>query len=161
VIVRPARGQDAHGAAVAFKVVAEEGRWIGREAPVDVAESAEQFRAWVASDQDHVWVLEHDGAIAGTIDLHRTSWASGVATLGMLVLPEARGKGGGRAMLDTALEWARESELYKIQLEVFVENARAIALYASAGFTVEGLRRDHYLRRDGQRHSTLIMALFV
>ena len=38
---------------------------------------------------------------------------------------------------------------HKISLEVWTDNARAIALYAAAGFEVEGLRRDHYRRRDG------------
>ena len=34
----------------------------------------------------------------------------------------------------------------------------AIALYSSAGFEVEGLRRDHYRRRDGRLRSALVMA---
>jgi [ribosomal protein S18]-alanine N-acetyltransferase len=33
-------------------------------------------------------------------------------------------------------------------VEVWTDNGRAIALYAAAGFEVEGLRRDHYRRRD-------------
>ncbi len=47
---------------------------------------------------------------------------------------------------------------HKIELEVWTDNARAIALYASAGFEVEGLRRDHYRRRDGRLRSALLMA---
>ncbi|MEA2198517.1 MAG: hypothetical protein QOJ25_2568 [Solirubrobacteraceae bacterium] len=39
--------------------------------------------------------------------------------------------------------------------------ARAIALYVSAGFEVEGLGRNHYLRRDGSRRSALIMARLI
>jgi putative acetyltransferase len=159
--VRPARLGDAEGAALAFARVAEEGVYIGRQAPVDVALAAEQVRGWVASRADRFWILEDEGRVAGSLAVLRVSHAPGVATLGMLVVPEARGRGGGRQLLDAALEWARESDLHKLELEVFVENGRAIALYARAGFAIEGLRRDHYRRRDGSLRSTLVMALPV
>ena len=55
-------------------------------------------------------------------------------------------------------EHARSCGAHKISLEVWADNARAISLYAAAGFEVEGLRRDHYRRRDGRLRSTLIMA---
>jgi putative acetyltransferase len=56
---------------------------------------------------------------------------------------------------------ARERSIHKVELEVFCENARAIGLYASRGFAVEGVRREHHLRRDGGRRSTLLMALLT
>lgn len=47
---------------------------------------------------------------------------------------------------------------HKVELEVWPDNSRAISLYESAGFEVEGPRRDHYLRRDGSLRSFLLMA---
>ena len=82
----------------------------------------------------------------------------GVLTIGIAILREARGRGGGRALLAAVQEHARASDAHKISLEVWTDNARAIGLYAAAGFEVEGLRRDHYRRRDGSLRSTLIMA---
>ena len=38
------------------------------------------------------------------------------------------------------------------------DNGRAIALYTRAGYEVEGVRRDHYRRRDGSLRSAVIMA---
>jgi putative acetyltransferase len=76
----------------------------------------------------------------------------------MAILAQARGQGGGRALLVAIQEHARATDAHKISLEVWTDNARAIALYAAAGFEVEGLRRDHYRRRDGSLRSTLIMA---
>jgi putative acetyltransferase len=76
----------------------------------------------------------------------------------MMLLPEARGRGAGRALLDAALEHARRVGAHKVDLEVWPDNGRAIALYAAAGFTVEGLRDRHYRRRDGSLRSSLIMA---
>jgi putative acetyltransferase len=60
--------------------------------------------------------------------------------------------------LEAILQHARASRAHKVELEVWIDNARAIALYASAGFEVEGLRRSHYRRRDGRLRSTLLMA---
>jgi len=47
---------------------------------------------------------------------------------------------------------------HKVELEAWVDNARAIALYTSSGFEVEGIRRNHYRRKDGTLRSAMIMA---
>jgi CheY-like chemotaxis protein len=60
--------------------------------------------------------------------------------------------------VEAMLEHARSCGAHKVELEVWPDNARAIALYVSAGFEVEGLRRDHYRRRDGSLRSALLMA---
>jgi ribosomal protein S18 acetylase RimI-like enzyme len=81
-----------------------------------------------------------------------------VLTIAMMLLPEVRGRGGGRGLLDAVLAHASATGAHKVDLEVWPDNGRAIALYASAGFTVEGLRERHYRRRDGSLRSSLIMA---
>jgi putative acetyltransferase len=60
--------------------------------------------------------------------------------------------------LESIVEHASSRGAHKVELEVWIDNVRAIALYTSAGFEVEGLRRDHYRRRDGRLKSALIMA---
>jgi ribosomal protein S18 acetylase RimI-like enzyme len=75
----------------------------------------------------------------------------------MWVLPDQRGRGGGRLLIDAALE-ARPPDAHKIELEVFPDNAAAIELYRSVGFEQEGLRRDHYRRADGTLRSAVLMA---
>ncbi len=107
-----------------------------------------------------VLVLEEAGAIVGAVGVHATR-ARGVLSLGMVVLAEFRGRGGGRALLQAALAHARASGAHKVELEVWPDNGRAIALYASAGFAVEGVRRSHYRRRDGSLRSAIVMALLL
>jgi ribosomal protein S18 acetylase RimI-like enzyme len=107
-------------------------------------------------EREAFWVLEDDGRIVGHAAAPEST--PGVLSIGMAVLAEARGRGGGRALLDAIKEHARSSGAHKISLEVWTDNARAIALYGAAGFEVEGLRRDHYRRQDGSLRSTLIMA---
>ncbi|MHB8693226.1 MAG: GNAT family N-acetyltransferase, partial [Solirubrobacteraceae bacterium] len=58
-----------------------------------------------------------------------------------------------------AIAHGRAVGAHKLTLEVWPDNGRAIALYAKAGFEVEGLLRDHYRRRDGSLRSALIMGL--
>jgi putative acetyltransferase len=60
-----------------------------------------------------------------------------------------------------AVEWARNSGVVtRIELDVYVENARARHLYEKFGFEVEGRRR-RAIFRDGQYHDDLIMGLLL
>jgi putative acetyltransferase len=162
VRVRPAAVEDTDAlAATMAEVAGEGGRWLATEPPIDLADVALRFHTATVSADHALWVLEDDdGRVVGCAGLHPTP-TGGVATLGMHVLAAARGRGGGRALLEAAVDHARRGEQHKVELEVWVENARAIALYARAGFAVEGLRRDHYRRADGSLRSVLVMALAV
>jgi len=59
--------------------------------------------------------------------------------------PAFQGQGIGRRLLDALLEFAGGGAVF---LEVRTDNAAAIALYESAGFTVVGLRKRYY-RQSG------------
>jgi ribosomal protein S18 acetylase RimI-like enzyme len=54
--------------------------------------------------------------------------------ISMWVAPEARGSGVARALVEVVLGWARDNQLRELQLDVFEENARAIAFYTKMGF---------------------------
>ena len=154
--IRPARDEDADVIAAITAVVAEEGT-IGAQPPVDLAVRASGLRALLAADgRAGVWVLGDGERVVGAATAREG--VNGVLSLAMMLLPEARGRGGGRALLDAVLEHARSSGAHKVDLEVWPDNGRAIALYTAAGFTVEGLRDRHYRRRDGSLRSSLIMA---
>ena len=155
---RRATTEDADAFVAVLREVAEERRWIGTEPGFDVDERRERVRASIEAG-DAYWVLEDgDGRVVGILGLHPTH-ARGVLTFGMSVLAAARGRGGGRALLDAALEHlAAREDVHKLELEVWPDNGPAIALYTRYGFEVEGLRRSHYRRRDGSLRSSLIMA---
>src|SRR5690606_6342507 len=53
----------------------------------------------------------------------------------MWVVPEARGQGIGRRLLDAIEAAARERELASLKLEPGVKQAEAISLYRSCGFS--------------------------
>jgi putative acetyltransferase len=156
VLVRRAESEDAEAMALIVAVVAPEGS-LGTQPPVDVEARADQFREWMAEGGPSAsWVLADGNLVLGYAGVRERS--PGVLHLGMAILPEGRGRGGGRALLDAMADHARASGAHKLELEVWTDNARAIALYLSAGFEVEGLRRNHYRRRDGSLRSALVMA---
>jgi putative acetyltransferase len=160
VLIRPATLADVDALAAGMAAVAAEGMFLAAEAPLDLADAALRIHTATVSTAHSLWTLEDGGRAVGCAGLHPTG-AGGVAALGMWIVAAARGRGGGRALLAAALDHARAGPLHKVELEVWPANARAIALYARAGFAVEGLRRDHYRRRDGRLHSILIMAIAV
>jgi putative acetyltransferase len=157
VIVRRARHEDLEASANAVAAVAEED-FLGAQPPVDIEDRVERFRELIErGDPTGLWVLEDEhGQVVGHAAVQES--VPGVLSLGMAILPRARGRGGGRALVSAVQAHARSCSAHKISLEVWTDNARAIALYAATGFEVEGLRRDHYRRRDGRLRSTLLMA---
>lgn len=156
--MRRAVAADMPAIAALVATVAAEGRYILTEAPVDEPAFARSLGAAVTRGDAVIWVLERDGAVVGELSLFRTA-ASGVLALGIALLPPARGRGGGRALMEAAIDHARAVGMHKIELDVFPDNTAAVALYARCGFTVEGFRRDHFRRRDGSLASALLMAL--
>jgi putative acetyltransferase len=158
--VRPVTDADIEELSRGLKVVVDEKRWVAVQPPVTEAELGERFRTRLAEGH-RMFALEDDEAedgptLIGNIDLRPTR-IDGVHAIGMWILPGGRGKGGGRLLLEAAID-ARPSDVHKIELEVWPHNEAAIGLYERFGFEREGLRRDHYRRNDGKLHSSVIMA---
>jgi putative acetyltransferase len=139
-----------------MKTVADEGRWLATPAGTPVEELTARFR-WTLDQEDAcLLVLEEEGGVVGAIGLNPSGFP-GVLSLGMWILPEWRGRGGGRMLVEAAIE-ARPADAHKIELEVWPDNEAAIALYRATGFEQEGVRRNHYRRRDGTLRSAVLMS---
>jgi putative acetyltransferase len=80
------------------------------------------------------------------------------SVLGISVAVEAQGRGIGSALMAALMDYAdRWGQILRIELTVFADNTRAIALYERFGFVREGLLRKHALR-DGRYVDSLLMA---
>jgi putative acetyltransferase len=77
-----------------------------------------------------------------------------------MVAMSHRRQGIGTKLLEAALDWARQSEVRKLELHVFPHNEAAIRLYERFGFEREGYRRGHY-RRGNQYVDAILMAYEV
>ncbi len=157
--IRRAQIADAASLGEQMKVVRDEGTWLATESDRTSAQLTEMFRSSIDKG-DVVFALEDGARIVGGIGAHATE-AKGVLSLGMYLLAEYRGRGWGRRMVEVALEAARAEGTRKVELEVFTDNGRAIALYVGLGFEVEGLKRDQERRPDGSLRSVLLMAKFL
>jgi len=83
-----------------------------------------------------------------------------VAGLGICVARERQGQGVGSEMMKRLLEWADNWAGYlRIELNVYTDNERAIALYRRFGFEMEGTHRADALR-EGVYVDTHTMARF-
>ena len=68
----------------------------------------------------------------------------------LAVVPELRGRGVGRALIDHLTGLAREAGRRRVALDVAASNPRAEALYQRAGFTVMLERKSHLANERGR-----------
>ncbi len=85
-----------------------------------------------------IWLIKADGAVAGYIVLcigFSIEFGGHDAFVDeFFILPQYRGRGGGRIALGLLAGAARARDVRAVHLEVARDNARARALYRAAGF---------------------------
>lgn len=131
-----------------------------RETP---AEESRYLRHLRASGNSIALFAEDDGLPCATLIVTGggLSRLAHVGYLGMGVLRRYWGAGIGRAILEAAIDWARDHEVIrKLSLQVFENNRRAVRLYRSLGFQEEG-RLHREVREEGRFIDMIQMALFV
>jgi RimJ/RimL family protein N-acetyltransferase len=151
--IRPAHPRDAAQlVALAEEVAAEPGGWLISDGGWrTVVDERRYLRALRRYRDAAVFVAETRDGLVGRMSLGRDPHPASrhVADLGLMVAASHRRQGIGRALLERAIEWAREVGVRKLELHVFPHNEAAIALYESFGFEREGYRRAHYRRGSG------------
>lgn len=100
-----------------------------------------------------------ESRLVGSAGLHRMAGRRRhVANLGMGVADDLAGRGIGTALLEALLDAADKwLDIRRIELDVFVDNERAIRLYERYGFEREGVKRAAAYR-DGRYFDTIGMA---
>lgn len=107
---------------------------------------------------NHLFVAEVEGQVVGfaRMDVFRGRQRH-VGNVTINVHDRFQGRGIGRSLFEHLLDLADNYlALTRVQLEVWADNTRAIHLYESLGFELEGRRRNAVLRR-GQYVDVLIM----
>ena len=93
-------------------------------------------------------VVHGQAEVVGSAGLHPMSPLPRMrhtVTIGISVAPEAQRQGVGTALMQGLCDYAdRWMQVLRIYLEVYTDNAPAIALYASEGFRRVGIRRRYY-----------------
>lgn len=99
-----------------------------------------------------VLVAEQDGTVCGYVRLHQSgplpSHAHVLTIDGLAVAPDRQANGIGRALVKAAVDEAGRRGARKVALRVLAPNTRALRLYESCGFIVEGVLRGEFLLND-------------
>jgi ribosomal protein S18 acetylase RimI-like enzyme len=159
-LIRPSRDGDAPELAALIDAVAAEGEFIVAlpGEPETLEQSARLIS--IVLEGGLSLSLEVDGVVAGNVLVHRRAGKhySHVGEMAIVVSNKQRRAGFGRMLSEMAIAWARAVGLAKLSLQVFPDNARAIALYRSLGFADEGLARGE-VRMPGGDRDLLLMGL--
>jgi ribosomal protein S18 acetylase RimI-like enzyme len=128
--------------------------------PLPEADYPEDFTARTAPGD--LLVATVDGQVVGFAKLGRptplATNAHVLAITGLGVAPQHRGQGVGRRLVLAAVDEARARGARRVTLHVLRRNGRAMDLYRSLGFVVEGVLREEFLL-EGQYVDDVLMAL--
>ena len=84
------------------------------------------------------------------------SWSPHVGEIRMVVSPEVRGQGVGRALSQETFALALQAGLEKLTVQMTVDQRGAIILFESLGFRAEGLLRDQVRDVHGKKHDIVV-----
>ncbi len=161
VTITEVREEHIEGCHAALDVVAREHKYlVWLEAP-PLEATREFITGSIANRHPHFVALDGE-RVVGWCDItprERPATRHG-GVLGMGLLPEWRGRGLGRRLMERTLEAARAFPLTRVELLVRADNEPAIALYHKVGFELEGRRR-RVLRIDGLYYDDITMALLL
>ncbi|MCE8532149.1 GNAT family N-acetyltransferase [Ruegeria pomeroyi] len=133
ITLRPFRPEDApwlverHGT-----LYAQDEGFDDSFAPL-VARIVDDFIANHDPDREQGWIAEADGQRLGSIFCVRLDETTAKLRLFLLV-PEARGQGLGRRLIDTCMGFARDKGYVQMQLWTHESHRAACALYAATGW---------------------------
>lgn len=97
-----------------------------------------------------LWVAELDGRAVGTVTLR--DLGGGLARLAHLaLLPEARGTGTGRRLVEIVLEAARDAGHERVELVTFSDLVAARELYRRTGFELASSEHEFRWGRELDR----------
>jgi ribosomal protein S18 acetylase RimI-like enzyme len=93
----------------------------------------------------------------GTVVRDPHSWSPHVGEIRMVVSPDVRGQGVGRALSQETFAIALGAGLEKLSVQMTVDQQAAIALFEGLGFKAEALLRDHVRDVDGGKHDIVVL----
>ena len=122
------------------------------------------IQAWIAA-VEHGEIassvaLQGERIVAATANIRDPlSWSAHVCEIRLLVLPEARGQGIGRTLLERSMERAVADGATKLVARMTPDQTGAITLFEESGFRGEALLAKHVCDDAGEFHDLAILSL--
>ncbi len=102
-----------------------------------------------------IFFADINGKLAGRIKM--LEWWNQFASVDDIVVnPEFRGAGIGRALLEHGIQWARENNFPGVMLETQADNVPACILYQKYGFVLSGFDRNVYKAINPNKNETAL-----
>ncbi len=117
--------------------------------------------AWVRPGAARSVAVDGDAVIGYVAVVPLQGWSSHVGEVRVIVDPERRGRGIGRALARHAVLQALELGLTKMVVEVVADQEPTIAMFRSHGFDPEALLKDHVRDAGGELRDLMILAYAV
>ncbi len=121
--------------------------------PAPAAELPARLARVVASPGALLLAVGPGSAVLGLVGLHAFPVIHAPAPVGyitaLVVAPEARGQGVGRALVAAAEAWARDAGCSRLAVTSAEHRADAHAFYPASGLPYTGRRFSRVLERDG------------
>jgi L-amino acid N-acyltransferase YncA len=154
--IREPTRDDLDGLLQFFERVPESERTFFKEPVLD----RPTVEAWLTAERGRRGLaFADDGRVVGYVAvIPHSGWSDHVGEVRLVVDPDARGQGLGRALARWALLQALECGLRKLTVEVVAEQEGAVAMFGSLGFQAEGLLRDHVRDRDGELRDLILLS---
>lgn len=157
VVIRRAEPSDAAGIARTFQSRSAAAGTLQNPYP-SIADWVERLNRDAASN--YIFVALADDEVIGHAGLHGSKNArrQHVWGLGISLREDWQGRGVGTRLMQTIIDLADNwLGALRLELTVYDDNARALALYRRFGFVEEGVHRAFALR-DGQYVDAIAMA---
>lgn len=121
----------------------------------------EAIRTWPGGVVQQ-WVAVDGDGIAGYVAVKPlVGWSDHVGELRLVVDPERRRAGVGRALTKHAVLEAVRAGRRKVVVELAADQAGALSMFSSLAFEGEALLRDHIRDRHGELRDLVMLAHFV
>ena len=125
----------------------------------------DRLRQWYGSRNDHVDRLDLAivdrglDRVVGEVVLNDLDPGNESCSIRILIGPAGRDRGFGSEAMRLMTDFAfSHSDLYRLELEVYAFNPRALRVYEKIGFVREGVRRAALLF-DGERIDAITMSI--
>jgi ribosomal protein S18 acetylase RimI-like enzyme len=140
-----------------FERIPESDRTFLKE---DVADPA-VLAAWAVPGAARAIAVDSGEVIGSVAVVPLHGWSSHVGEVRLVVDPEHRGRGLGRALACRAVLDALELRLSKLVVDVIADQHALIGMFRSLGFEPEALLTDHVRDRTGEVRDLMVLAQSV
>ena len=118
----------------------------------------EVVAAWTRPDAGRSLAVDGGDVVGYAAVVPLQAWSSHVGEVRVIVDPDHRGRGVGRALVRHSVLAALRLGLTKLVVEVVADQEATVAMFRSHGFHPEALLRDHVRDQSGRLRDLLVLS---